>query len=170
MYTRLVKSKGLETPAGTRVRVWRVGVRVWNVWPHINPYPWPRVGVYPYYYWWVSPMMFVGICHITNMVSTNKCFLSQRPPSLRPTVSPPLPTTTTSGNHCSTTPPPPLHTSMMMTVWQRPVTAPYAHRFRWPGTSDVPCCLDGDDTCHCPHVTQGEQPDMPPPPLYSHKK
>ena len=27
----LVKSKDLETPAGTWVRVWRVGVRVWNV-------------------------------------------------------------------------------------------------------------------------------------------
>ena len=54
----LVKSKGLETPAGTQVRVWRVGVRVWNVWPHINPYLWPRVRVYPHYYWQVSPMMF----------------------------------------------------------------------------------------------------------------
>ena len=29
----------------------------------------------------VSPVMFVGICHITNMLSTNKCFPSQQPPS-----------------------------------------------------------------------------------------
>ena len=162
----LVKSKGLETPAGTRVRVWRVGVRVWNVWAHINPYPWPRVRVYPHYYWQVSPVMFVGICHITTMLSTNKCFLSQWPPSSWPAVSPPSPTTTTSGNHHSTTP----HHHRMMTVWQCHVTAPYAHRFRQPGMSmDMPHCLDGDDTC-CPHVTQGEQPDIPPPPLYSHEK
>ena len=67
-------------------------------------------------------------------------------------------------------PPPPLHTSMMMAVWQRHVTAPYADCFRCPGTSDVPCCLDSEDTCHRPHVTQGEQPDIPPPPLYSHEK
>ena len=79
-------------------------------------------------------------------------------------------TTTTSGNHHSTTPPPPLHTSMMMAVWQCHITAPYAHCFRWPGMSDVPCCLDGDDACCRPHVTQCEQPDMPPPPFYSHKK
>ena len=38
-YIHLVISKGLETPAGTRVRVRRVGVRVRNVRPHINPYP-----------------------------------------------------------------------------------------------------------------------------------
>ena len=94
---------------------------------------------------WVSPVMFVGICHITNMVSMNKCFLTQRPPSSRPAVSPPSPTTTTSGNRHSTTPPPPLHTSMTMAVWQRHVTAPYAHCFGRPGTSDVACCLDSDD-------------------------
>ena len=35
----IVISKGLETPAGTRVRVRRVGVGVRNVRPHINPYP-----------------------------------------------------------------------------------------------------------------------------------
>ena len=28
---RVVKSTGLETPAGTWVRVWRVGVRIWHV-------------------------------------------------------------------------------------------------------------------------------------------
>ena len=46
----------------------------------------------------VSPVMFVGICHITNMVSTNKCFLSQRPPSSQP------------GCHHLRQPPPPLAT------------------------------------------------------------
>ena len=148
----IVKSKGLETPVATWVRVWRVGVRVWNVWPHINPYPWLRVRVYPHYYWRVSPVMFVGICHITNMLSTNKYFLSQQPPSSQPTVSPPSPTTTTSSNHHSTTP----HHHRMMTVWQCHITAPYAHCFRWPGMSmDMPHCLDGDDACH-PHITQGE--------------
>ena len=35
----LVISKGLETPAGTWVRVRKKGVRVRNVRPHINPYP-----------------------------------------------------------------------------------------------------------------------------------
>ena len=36
---QVVISKGLETPAGTRVRVRRVGVGVQIVRPHINPYP-----------------------------------------------------------------------------------------------------------------------------------
>ena len=44
----LVLSKGFGNPAGMQVRVWRVGVRVWNGWPHINPYPWAWVRVYPY--------------------------------------------------------------------------------------------------------------------------
>ena len=67
-------------------------------------------------------------------------------------------------------PPPPLHISMTTAVWQCHITAPYADRFGRPGTSDVPCCLDGDDACRHPHVTQGEQPDIPPPPLYSPEK
>ena len=96
----------------------------------------------------------------------------------------PFSTTTFIATHCVTTftnhhhlwqplfnhPPLPLHTSMTTAVWQHHVTAPYADCFGQPGTSDMPCCLDDDDACHHPHVTQGEQPDIPPPPLYSHKK
>jgi len=51
---QIVLSKGFGNPRGTWVRVWRVGVRVWNVWPHINPYPWVRVRVYPQCYPWVK--------------------------------------------------------------------------------------------------------------------
>ena len=61
----LMLSKGFRNPRGMRVRVWRVGVRVGTFWPHINPYPWVRVRVYPHCYSWVSPVMIVGVCHIT---------------------------------------------------------------------------------------------------------
>ena len=54
----VVLSKGFGNSAGTRIRVWRVGVRVWNGWPHINPYPWARVRVYPYCYRRVSLHQF----------------------------------------------------------------------------------------------------------------
>ena len=54
----LVLSKGSENPVGMQVRVWRVGVRVQNGWPHINPYPWAQVRVYPYCYRWVSLRQF----------------------------------------------------------------------------------------------------------------
>ena len=54
----LVLSKGFGNPVGTWVSVWRVGVRVQNGWPHINPYPWAQVRVYPYCYRRVSLRQF----------------------------------------------------------------------------------------------------------------
>ena len=148
--TPLVISKGLETPAGTRVRVGRVGVRVWNVWPHINPYPWVRVRVYPHCYWRVSPVMFAP--SQTCYQQTNKAFPSQWQPSSWPPLL-----------HHHHHPPPPLHTRMMMIVWQCHVTGPICMQFRTTYGEDD---LAHQRMCHVVipvHNSQGKQLDTPPP-------
>ena len=80
----LVMSKGFRNPRGMRVRVG-------NFWPHINPYPWARVRVYPHCYLLVSPVMFVGVCIINKqsfLVSTTTIITTT------PAASPPSQTTT----------------------------------------------------------------------------
>jgi len=131
----LVLSKGFRNPRGTRVRVWRVGVRVWNVWPH-KPPPLSEGKGIPHCYPWVSPVMFVGNCHITNVLiqQTSLSLLNNHHRHDHP--------------HCITTiahhhhlwqplfnqPPPPLHTPMMTTMWQHLITGPM-HTLFWPTLS-----------------------------------
>jgi len=118
------------------------------------------------------PMMFVGVCHITNVLSTNKAFCSQQP-------QPPHCVTTITNHHHLWQPsfnhlPPPLHTPMTTTGWQCHITGPIHMPLDDYGEGD----LARQQPCHIVymvmmlvvvpvHVTQGEQPDTPPPPLFT---
>ena len=143
----LVISKGLETPAGTQVRVRRVGVRVWNVWPHINPYLW---------------CLWTFATSQTHYQQTTKIFLLND----HHHCDHPHCVTTIANHHCLgqllfNRPLPLLYTPMTTTVWQHHITGPIHTLFwttylwwRWPGASiNMPCCVDDDNTCRrlCPH-------------------
>jgi len=118
------------------------------------------------------PMMFVGVCHITNVLSTNKAFHSQQPqpPHCITTIANHNHLWQLSFNHL----PPPLHTPMTTTGWQCHITGPICMPLDNYGEGD----LARQQTCHIVymvtmlvvivpvHVTQGEQPDTPPPPLF----
>jgi len=118
------------------------------------------------------PMMFVGVCHITNVLSTNKAFHSQqpRPPHCITTIANHHHLWQLSFNHL----PPPLHTPTMTTGWQCHITGPIHMPLDDYGEGN----LARQQMCHVVytvmmlvvvpvHVTQGEQPDTPPPPLFT---